>query len=237
MSNHEHRPASQTGRRGRRCLGAVASALLVVTLSSPAFAGVGIFGEYGRNIATSGGERGLALTLTGLSTEFFDRNDITVGVAFDSNLARDRLFNSRTDIGFHAALYADPTSSAVMGTGLGGSLAWTLGLGLVRSEQMRLWLGPNLRLNADWYDASLFNTAGDHADLQLGFGPQIGLNLHTGDSATVTISGVYNYKWGWNFLPDVSAGGTIPIGTISHRDHYLGINVAFFWRGGGDKFE
>ena len=211
---------------------AIAVPLVLASVGSAA-AGIGIFGEYGRSIAASGGDIPPTLSLTPGYSPALDRNEFSIGLATDTNLARDQLINFRFDFGFHTSMFADTTLDTVSGNGYGGVLDFALGFGILRSESMRLWIAPDARVNVD-YSGSHFLSAftGDALDVQLGVGPKVGLNLHAGDHATVTLSAAYNYKWGWLVFPDSSGAGS-----LTHRDHYVGVNLAFFWRGGDDRYD
>jgi hypothetical protein len=195
----------------------LALALVLLSSGSAMAGGTGLFIEYGRNIAAPGGDIG---DPGGAALDLLDRNELAVGISFDSNLAReDDLFNFRFDIGYHRASFASGVSDAVFGDSNGAMLNGAFGFGLLRTSGMRLWLGPALRMNFDYYGASeLF-------DYQLGIGPQVGLNFNLGGNATVTLSTAYNYKWGW--LVDTSI---FDAGVESHRDHYVMVNLSFYIR-------
>lgn len=198
-------------------------------------AGFGGFFEYGRDFTGSGGDLGSAAATTGIPLSSLDRNEFGVGFSLDTNLARDRLFNYRLDLGFHAVDWANPNVITAGGTGNGYGFMWNnaFGFGVFRNEHFRLWLGPAGRLNFDYYSNS-FTSIADVADLQLGVGPEIGFNMHLGRHFTSTLSVAYNYKWGWYVFPNGStfAGNT----TVTHTDNYVGVNLAFFFRTSGDQF-
>ena len=210
-----------------------ASAGLLFASAGTAAAGVGLFGEYGRGMSASGGDVGGTLATLGLANSFLDRNEFSVGIATDSNLARDSLINFRFDFGFHTSLFANPTMKTLSGNGYGGVLDFALGFGILRSESMRLWIAPDARVNVDYYGSHLLSPfTGDALDVAVGVGPKIGLNLHAGDRTTITLSTAYNYKWGWLVFPNATGAGS-----LSRRDHYVGVNLAFFWRGGDDRYD
>lgn len=233
--------SSTDALRSGRALRTFAVALVATLFAGTASAGVGIFGEYARGIPTSGGT---IFSTPVITPGWASTNEITVGVAFDSNLARNKLLNSRTDLGFHVALPSGfpagfpalgvpgGLTAAALGNGYGGQISYALGFGIVRSEAIRVWIGPDVRLNADWYGSTVGGSTTDFVNVQVGVGPRLGINLHTTDNTTLTLSGGYNYKWGWIAFPS-----SILSGTIDHRDHVVNVNLAFFWRGGGDIFE
>jgi len=195
----------------------VASFACVLVAGQPAAGGTGLFIEYGRNIATSGGDVG---NPPAAALDLLDRNELSIGLTTDSNLADpDKLTNFRFDIGYHRVAYASGFSDALFGASNGAMMNGALGFGILRAEAFRLWVGPALRMNFDYYDRV------QTFDYQIGVGPQVGFNFNFGDNLSAVLTGAYNYKWGW-FVDTSSAG----FGTSSHRDHYLMINLALYLR-------
>jgi hypothetical protein len=196
--------------------------------------GFGGFFEYGRDFTGSGGDlAGAVANVIPLSS--FDRNEFGVGFSLDTNLARDRLFNYRLDLGFHVVDWANPNLLAAAGTQNGYGFMWNnaFGFGVFRNEHVRLWLGPAGRVNFDYYSNSFTDTL-DIVDVQLGVGPEIGFNMHLGRHFTTTLSVAYNYKWGWYAFANSNTFNNDV--TISHTDNYVGVNLAFFFRTSGDQF-
>jgi hypothetical protein len=190
-------------------------------------AGLGLFVEYARDIAAPGGDLG---DPGGGVLGLLDRNEVGVGLAADSNLARDELLNFRLALGFHASFLSNPLTSLAAGNGYGGMLDGTLGFGLARARDYRVWLGPSGRVNADWYGETP-SAATDFVDVQLGVGPKLGMNFHAGDGATVSLAVGYHYKWGWFVFPDAPSTAT-----ITHRDHAISVSLTFFARSDDDSF-
>jgi hypothetical protein len=221
---------------------AVLTASCIMVWSGTALAGgYGFFLEYGRNIAAPGGD--ISAELDYLNAELInqfgfgfpesdvldllDRNEFAIGFSMDTNVAADRLFNYRLDVGYHRSAWVDDLFATVSGFGSsnGVMLNNVFGFGVLRTSAVRVWLGPAIRMNFDVYpDAELF-------DYQLGVGPQLGINLNTGSVFTIVLSSAYNYKWGW-FL-DTSV---LEEGVTSHRDHYVSVNLSFLFRSSGDQF-
>lgn len=198
----------------------VASSIVIWSGAASA-GGYGFYAEYGRNIATSGGDIGPDLLAErGLA----DRNEVGFGFALDTNVAADRLFNYRMDFGYHGSFWADSATDSVLGGANGLMFNNAFGFGILRTSVLRLWLGPAFRMNFDWYgDVDLF-------DYQFGVGPQAGLNFHVGPVSFV-LSSAYNYKFGW-FID--TSGFNLPV--EAHRDHYVSVNLAVLFRSGGDQF-
>jgi len=203
--------------------------------------GFGAYFEYGHDWTAGGGQLGNAATLSGNSPAFraaFDRNEFGIGFALDTNLAKDRVFNYRLDLGFHIDDWTNNAGPPFLGYTNGYGLMWNnaFGFGVVRTENFRLWIGPAARMNVDYYSNAnpFLGNLADIVDFQVGVGPQIGFNTHLGRHLTTTLSVAYNYKWGWYFAPNsVFFTNT----SFSHTDNYVGVNLAFFFRTSGDQFD
>lgn len=204
----------------RRALVALVAIVLHASFSAGTTkaAGFGAFFEYGRDTVTTNGTLEVLSSITGVPPSAFDRNSFGVGLATDTNLARNKLFNNRFDIGFHASRFANLDADG----GVGLMVNNAFGFGLYRRKSVRLWFGPAVRLNSDWYGSN------DVVDVQVGWGPQVGLNVHLGENLTSTLTFAYNYKWGW-WLDGSGAN-------VEYTDNYLGVGLAFFFRTPGDQY-
>lgn len=229
---------------------AVLTASCIMLWSGTALAGgYGFFLEYGRNIAAPGG--GISEEIDYLNAELIyllgfgfpesdllnllDRNEFAIGFSMDTNVAADRLFNYRLDFGFHRSMWVnddDPLDRVLAlalgrpsGSSNGIMLNNVFGFGVLRTPAVRVWLGPAIRMNFDYYGD------GEAFDYQLGIGPQLGINFNMGSVFTIVLSSAYNYKWGW--LLDLSV---FDEGVTSHRDHYVSVNLSFLFRSSGDQF-
>lgn len=203
----------------RRALAALLAIVLHASFSAETSqaAGFGAFFEYGRDSITTNGTFEVLTSITGIPLSAFDRNSFGVGLATDTNLARNKLFNNRFDIGFHASQFAN----AAADSGVGLVVNNAFGFGLYRRKTVRLWFGPAVRVDADWYDYGL-------VDVQVGWGPQVGFNVHLGENLTSTLTFAYNYKWGW-FLDGSGAN-------LEYNDNFLGAGLTFFFRTSGDQY-
>jgi hypothetical protein len=79
----------------------------------------------------------------------------------------------------------------------------------VRSESVRLWLGPQIGLGYDWQADSDV----DFYRIGANIGPALGLDIHLGSAVTLAISafgryGVYSVKVGDEDLTDLDGDRT-----------------------------
>ena len=75
-------------------------------------------------------------------------------------------------------------------TGYGINLKNTFAFGVIRTSVVRVWLGPAIRSYVDYY------TEGDGAIMfGIGGGPEVGVNIHLGDTVSLSVSGGYQYSY------------------------------------------
>jgi len=112
-------------------------------------------------------------------TEFHEDTDyIGWGFVFDTAVARDRVFNYRLNFG-HERLNIDSTDGKE--TFYGYVFDNDFGLGIIRNDSMRAWVGPEIRVaiqNAEW---------------GIGVGPVACINLHANEVVTLTVKA--GYRW------------------------------------------
>ena len=132
----------------------------------------------------------------------FKTNHYTVGFFLDTATRRDNLFNYRLNVGVDL-MGIRPDDELDFGrdpekvSGWGFDMKHTFGFGVFRSEMVRVWLGPAIKL----YYASLSKEdswLGDESlsVLGIGGGPEVGVNINLpGGLFTVALSGGYNYNY------------------------------------------
>lgn len=154
---------------------------LVFLGSSNALAiGLGLYGSY------SGGSE----TWEGVDTKISYNKDTTCkgfGFLLDTTVARDSLFNYQLNIG-----YLQNEVNPNMGTLSGGSISHDFGFGVLRTPDVRLWLGPELKISY----VSGSQSSIDYYKLDFGIGPVVGLNVHLGELVTLALKGGYLFNWG-----------------------------------------
>jgi hypothetical protein len=151
---------------------------------------------------------------------------LTFGVLYDSAPSQDALFNYRATLGFDLAtgVQFDTASISIPGfptidiqglgidvdkNGYGFTTTHTFGFGIVRSEAIKWWLGPGLRLNFDYYK---LNGPYEAANLSIGGGPETGVNIHLSPDMSLCVGGGFH----WNAF--AYAAGSNNIGSFVWGD-------------------
>ncbi len=164
------------------------------------------------NINDHGRDRGFDAAMGGL------------GFIYDGNVAADALLNYRITFGYRLGRRDPDEEKNETVNGL--TLDQTLGFGLLRNSRMRVWGGPSIRLNFDWY-----GRAGDIdiVDVAIGVGPRVGVNVHLGDRISLTTSVAYHYM----YLSELEESNGINR-TIDGPQHMVGIHLGILWRSEDD---
>lgn len=188
-------------------------------------AGFGAYFEYGRAWGTFSGDS----ILPDLSD--YDENQFGAGFAFDTAVARDHVFNYRLNIGYERVYQESDSGVEVISNG--AALSNTFGFGIVRTDAVRVWLGPALRFGFDVQK----NTGGDIWDFDIGGGPVLGFNFHVGDRVSLGLTGGYHYMYTVRFN-DVSFFDDNDFfdETYDNGQHLGFVRFTVFLRSGGDRF-
>jgi hypothetical protein len=142
--------------------------------------GLGLYGSYG-----AGSE-----TWEGVDTKHSFNKDTTrtgVGFVLATAVAKDSLFNYQLNLGYHQYEFK-PDGFKLTGY----SMAHDFGFGVVRTQDVKLWLGPELKI--DYGSGS--QSSIDYYNVEFGIGPALGVNLHLGDFVTLALKGGYLFNWG-----------------------------------------
>ena len=228
---------------------------LLFPASSAMAVGAGMYFSYGHGWGNVDDDDWDQIFDDGLPYDYdFDENVFGVGFTFDTNVAKNRLFNYRLEIGYERVWQEWPSGNPTLRwdydfpgnppppaaftrskyTGNGLSINNAFGFGVVRTDRMRLWVGPALRLNADWYDADDF----DVLEFNVGVGPQVGINYHVGERTSLALSFGYQYLFAlhsWSREPDYLFPGDEDFDSIGGQ-HNIFVNLSFFFRSAGDRF-
>lgn len=211
-------------------VGSLAIALLFAAGSANAM-GFGAYFDYGHNwgsfdsiLACSGGS-----CISQDINESWDRDNWSFGFLLDTAVAKDTLFNYRLNAGYQRTIEKLPNRGGAQQNLNGLMLRNIFGFGVVRTENMRFFLGPVLRLGFQFPDDQGYLSGADVYDIDAGGGLALGLNYHLGDSLTLTISPVYEYLASVRFPSNLEA-------SLIGGGHVLSINMGVMFRSKGDRF-
>jgi len=163
------------------------SSMLVLPIIEAGAAGFGTYFDYNRGSSSWRADNGYT------TWDFdSDKKIVGLGFVFDTAVAKDKLFNYRLQLGFEA--WKDE-SEADEELDLSG-IAWTndFGFGVLRTPNLRLWLGPELKL------AYVKGTLEASPDLDMsllnfGIGPTIGVNFNVGSTLTLAVKTGYLFEF------------------------------------------
>jgi len=170
----------------------VLTLLLALPMSLSA-AGMGVY------VPVSAGGSG-SLTLDYDSDAVADRDiDIDykaaagLGMAYDSNIGRDRLFNYRLGLEVMKRELEKVDGSSCSGDcdlGTRINIVHTFGFGLLRTQTVRLWVGPRINMAYEW-------DSGDNGYSRIGFefgvAPALGVNVNL--SSVISLAADLDYRF------------------------------------------
>ncbi len=145
------------------------------------------------------------------------------GYLKDNSPKRDKLYGHISNFGFDLSKMSldVPNSSSI--TGYGANIKNVFAFGVVRTSVVRVWLGPGINSSINYYtedDGILV--------FGVGAGPEVGVNIHLGDSISLGISGGYYYSY----------SGAYDIENSSYGDdfgHVFSVTVTPIFLRGEDK--
>lgn len=189
---------------------------------------------------------GLGLNLTGgvgsteweVEQDFFpyseweedvDVTRVGLGLILDTTVAKNRLFNYRLNIGCEAVDY-DIDGGGTFETE-GCFMAHDFGFGIIRKKNLRLWVGPELRLSYSEGELENVSTTELHM-ATIGIGPVVGLNLNFGKTVTLALKVGALSMGGGGYVEDKVSGQDWE---ISEEGSYAFANVGIIFRL-GDKY-
>ncbi len=211
-----------TSNRARHAFGAFVIVIALFSATTAQGVGYGAYFEYARGIG---------------QIDFFpvpvavdrDSNVYGGGFALDTNVAGDKLFNYRLNIGY------EYTSSEIFGgdfnTSNGLNLNNMFGFGVYRGQRARVWLGPSLRLSADFWSDTFPGI--DFVDVGVGGGLALGVNLHTGDVGSAALTFGYQYQ----YVATLVTQDLLLDHTHDGGRHLVSFNLTYFFRSGGDRYK
>jgi hypothetical protein len=181
-------------------------AVTFCAFSSAEAAGIGFF--YSQGEKTSDWTSDWSMTTAARLSSKMEHKDF--GLVFDTNLAKDRLFNYRLEFGKAEADIkpffdsAPPSNMKVEGLVMNHDF----GFGARVAPFLRIWLGPEIRIT--WMDGVLASDPLQDLDLfGFGVGGAVGLNFNLPGSVTLGIKGSYvvmNYAGEGQYYDSLLAG-------------------------------
>lgn len=200
--------------------------VVALALFIPAAASATGMGGY---VQFGGGSLDLELDFDTIPTFDDEADSLHVGGGFvlDTNCAMDKLLNYRMNIGLE---YVDTNFDTFNDPSMWGVVFDnTLGFGVYRGPDSRLWLGPQVRLGYYWGDGS--GAMEDFSTAVVGFGGVVGVNIHFGrlHSLALTVGGRYDLLRG-------DGDGDQGDFDIDGDAATFFVNLTMLWRGLDDKF-
>ena len=99
------------------------------------------------------------------------KNGGGVGLAYDTNLGEDALYNYRIGLEFITPV-DDRISDDFESSNI--SIIQTFGFGVFRTDLLRIWIGPRINLAYEWSDRAGVSTNG----FEFGIAPAAGINVN-----------------------------------------------------------
>ncbi len=166
--------------------------ILIFSASRSDAAGLGLYGSFGRGSADWKDE----YTFSKFST---DTQHKAFGITFDSNLSSDRIFNYHLEIGRDKFTTKNFIARNQTGTPLvtsdidlaGMIMSHAFGFGGQVSDNVRMWLGPEIR----FYRVKGAPSKAADFDLDgsgLGVGPSLGMNVNLSSGLTIMLKAGYS---------------------------------------------
>lgn len=138
------------------------------------------------------------------------------GFVLDTATAEDRLFNYRFQVGYER--YTDEIKNSTSKLDFDSLVIdQDFGFGVVRTDTLRFWLGPELRISLSGESSDNYDTA----LVGVGLGPVLGINFHTGPRVSLALKS--------GFLR-MTYNGTADDTTSNNNDISYDVdeNIAFF---------
>lgn len=127
------------------------------------------------------------------TTNSFDETRWAAGLMYDTNVRQDRLFNYRLGISYQNMKASSGNESIDLH---GVSFDNDFGFALIRNEVMRLWAGPEVRM--EYVEGKIRDANGRFHDNNTAFGiaPVVGANIHLNEDFSLCLKGGYMFLEG-----------------------------------------
>lgn len=228
---------------------AVTFAMLTAAMLGNSDARAGGYGAYLEGAISKSNQlkRDIALNATQPVDRNFEAAMGGFGFIYDTNLSRDTALNYRYKIGYRIGSRrwdydglitlprrndredpnVEPLTFLAKPTYVQGvSFDTTLGYGFIRTPSYRVWAGPNLRLNVDWFDVA---TDVDVVSVGVGGGLEIGINYHLNDRVSLSTSLAYDYLFLSEYFETI--GNDV---RVDGGQHFLALTISIMFRSESD---
>ncbi len=120
-----------------------------------------------------------------------------LGIAFDSNIGKDKLFNYRLGLE-----YMTQEIDTVDGDSCGGgsdcdftrlNMVNTFGFGVLRTKTVRLWVGPRINLAYNTLEDNSYGETFTLSHVEFGVAPAVGVNVNLG--SLVSLGADLDYRF------------------------------------------
>lgn len=119
-----------------------------------------------------------------------DSGHTEAGLVLDTAVAKDRLFNYRLNLGYLKSTYKDDSGDKLELDGF--AMTHSFGFGVLRTENVRLWLGPQLRFS--YVTGSPKGGSDNYSQFGVGIAPVLGININLGPVVTLAVDGGYRFS-------------------------------------------
>ncbi len=193
---------------GLRC--GLASALFALSAHSNA-AGFGLYAVQGAGDADFTGYYYNDISM--------DTEQSAFGLVFDTNLSKNRVFNYRLGIERGTTSYKNADEVKLDEN----AITHDFGFALVREENLRAWIGPELRVAIQSGQDSSGN---DWNGGSLGLGPAVGMNWNLRHGLTLFAKASLIFSYGFMDIDDYG-GWFHESYDVSQRSVFMNFGVAF----------
>ena len=125
------------------------------------------------------------------------------GLAFDSNIGKDKLFNYRLGLEYMSIGVDTVNGNTYTGDTefLRYNMVHTFGFGVLRKKAVRLWVGPRINIAYNQYDNPNTNSFYTESNLEFGIAPALGVNVNLGRVVSLAFDLDYRFAYlqvGWD---------------------------------------
>jgi len=136
---------------------------------------------------------------------------IGFGLAFDSNIGKDKLFNYRLGLEYMNVNVDNVNGHSSDQTYSRFNIVNTMGFGVLRTETIRLWVGPRINIGWNFRDETYAYTDYNEVVFELGIAPAVGVNINLGRVVSLGFDVDYRFAalygaWSTSYDDDTFTG-------------------------------